>query len=140
MPFDPNMKVDLVKRSKPSPKSAYSVNSAKPPVAGPNPYDECVPVLPQPRSTLSCELGLLQPDLWMRGLWGEEKEGWRDARTNTLFTFDDARKLIEDRIQELGLDAALVHAFPRARRFFSGWVEERQFWNLPFKQRMERFK
>src|SRR5580692_1780713 len=56
-----------------------------------------------PRSTISCELNLLQPDLWMRGLWGEVEGGWYNARNNSVFTFDDARKLIEDRIRELGL-------------------------------------
>lgn len=143
MTFDPNMKADLVKRS---PKSAHFANSVKSPAAGPTPYDDCVPVLSQPRATLECELGVLEEPRWMAGLWAVARDtdgnevGWRDSRTNTLLTFDDARQLIEDRIRQLGLSAELVHAFPQTRGFFSGFAEEHQFWNLPFEQRMLRFK
>ena len=104
------------------------------------PYDDGVPVLSQPRATLSCELNLLQPPRWMAGLWAEERDGWRDARTGTVLSFDDARQLIDARIQELALSVELVHSFPQTRGFFSGFAEEHQFWNLPFEQRMLRFK
>src|ERR1700674_3666232 len=57
-----------------------------------------------PRTELFCLMMLVQPQRWMKGLWGEEREGWHDTRTDTFLSFDAARQLIADRIKELGLD------------------------------------
>src|ERR1700688_928538 len=78
----------------------------------------------QPRSEISCVLSLLEPAAWMAGLWGDEKAGWHDARTNTFLSFDDARDLISARIKELGLDETLVNAHPKSK---SSAAEYQQF-------------
>jgi hypothetical protein len=95
-----------------------------------------------PRSELSCLLMLVQPERWMKGLWGEEREGWHDTRTNTFLSFDAARQLIADRIKELGLDATLVNAYPHSSLASRGETiaDEMVFYRLPFDQRMLRFK
>jgi hypothetical protein len=90
-----------------------------------------------PRSEISCLLGLLQPDRWMAGLWGDEKGGWHDARTNTFLSFDDARDLISARIKELGLSPELVHAWPHS---VNGTAEDQTFHRQTFEQQMERFR
>jgi hypothetical protein len=91
----------------------------------------------QPRAEISCLLSLLQPPVWMSGLWGDEKGGWRDARTDTLLSFDHARQLIDNRILELGLSPEKVRAYPHSH---SSMAESQAFHRLPFDQRMNRFR
>jgi hypothetical protein len=91
----------------------------------------------QPRSGLFCILMLIQPRVWMAGLWGDDAEGWHDARNNIDLTFDTARKLIDLRIKELGLDAAKVNAYPKSH---STIAEMQAFDALDFDSRMAKFK
>jgi hypothetical protein len=90
-----------------------------------------------PRSGIFSELMLVQPSRWMKGLWGDEIGGWRDARTEEFFSFEEMRELIAERITELGLDPNLVHAHPSSR---CSLTEDQHFWNLSFDQRMDRFR
>jgi hypothetical protein len=91
----------------------------------------------QPRSGLSCILMLIQPTLWMTGLWGDVADGWHDARNNIDLTFDTARKLIDLRVKELGLDAAKVNAYPKSH---STIAEMQAFDAMGFEARMQLFK
>jgi hypothetical protein len=76
----------------------------------------------------------------MKGLWAETADGWRDSRTDTILTFDNARQLIADRIAELGLDADKVNAFPFQRDLFVDAQAEQNFWRASFEDRMKRFR
>src|ERR1700738_92959 len=89
-----------------------------------------------PRSEIFSELMLLKPPRWMKGLWGDEKGGWHDARTDEFFSFQQMRELLDARIKELGLDRGLIDAYMAAPR---GIAEDQRFWRMDFDQQMERF-
>jgi hypothetical protein len=92
-------------------------------------------------SELSCILAILEPPIWMAGLWSKSESGWKNSRPGGAdLSFDDARALIESRIAELGLDANLVYAFPNQRGVFKSWQAEHAWHQLPFSKRMDRFR
>ncbi len=91
----------------------------------------------QPRSSLFCILMLIQPTLWMVGLWRDVADGWHDARNNIDLTFDTARKLIDLRVKELGLESEKVYAYPKSH---STIAEMQAFDALDFDSRMAKFK
>ncbi len=94
----------------------------------------------QPWSRLKCILNLLEPERWMSGSWGSVEGGLKDERTGFVLTVETAQALMDERIKELGLDAAKVHAYPEARGFFGSIASERAFWHGSFEARMTRFK
>jgi hypothetical protein len=91
----------------------------------------------EPRDTICCLLGLLEPPSWMEGSHSDEKGGWLDKRTEKVISFEDARKIIADRVAELGLDTLLVEAWPTAVHSFA---ESQAFWGCAFEERMKRFR
>jgi hypothetical protein len=106
-------------------------------------YDEVFAQMTSaPRSELSCLLMLLQPPVWMAGLWGDEDGGWRDARTDKFFSFEQIREILDARIKELGLNADLVHAWPHSSLADRGETiaDERAFRRMSFEERMNKFR
>jgi hypothetical protein len=104
----------------------------------------------KPWSELSCLLGLLHtPGMFGMGMfsdgnseWSDVKGGWKNSRTGSFLSFDDARKMIADRIKELGLDTDLVNDYINgsldSRQ--ETWQQQQAFWSLPFEQRMNKFR
>lgn len=90
-----------------------------------------------PDDGLGCLLQVLRVPRWWAGLWGKVADGWRDKRTDTVLTFDDARQLIDDRILELKLNSDKVWAYPKS---YSSMAEDTAFWNVPFEERLNRFR
>jgi len=116
MSFDPNRKADIFVTvegpNDKAPRTAKESPVPKQPRFASEYGEVFAQMTSSPRTELSCLLMLVQPQRWMKGLWGEEREGWHDTRTDTFLSFDAARQLIADRIKELGLDANLVNAYP----------------------------
>ena len=84
--------------------------------SAPSQYDFAIQQMPQRAGTsLVTLMGTLQVPRWMAGSWYDTNDGWRDVKTNTDLSFDEASALIAERIKELGLDADKVYAYPKSR-------------------------
>ena len=83
------------------------------------------------RDETQVTLQTLEVPRWMAGRWRDEPGGWRDAKANNeFFSFEKMRTLIAARVTELGLDEALVRAYPHS-------VQSPDFSRLSFEDRME---
>jgi hypothetical protein len=83
-------------------------------------------------------LSLLHVPVWMSGCWSRHIEGWKNAADNNkLLTFADARLLVADRIEELGLDAQKVWAYPDSHCSTTEWMG---FIRADFATQMTRFR
>jgi hypothetical protein len=91
-------------------------------------------------SELNCILMLIKPDRWMKGLWSEIENGWHEHRTNTDLTFDGAKVLIANRIEELHLNPELVYSYPHSHEGYDSAADYMAFLNAPFDVQMAKFK
>jgi hypothetical protein len=141
MGFDPNRKADVFMTVEGPTDRALRTAPKSPVMKQPriaSEYDEVfAQMTSSPRSGIFSELMLVQPQRWMKGLWGDEDGGWRDARTREFFSFEQMREILDARIKELGLNADLVHAWPKHT---SSLAEDQAFWRSDFEDRMKKFR
>lgn len=92
-----------------------------------------------PSDGLCTLLHLIQPDRWMKGAWDRTDGGWFDVRARTDLSFDEARVMIADRIEELNLDPEKVWAHPSTH--YNRTVAEHMIWiRSDFETQMETFR
>jgi hypothetical protein len=102
-------------------------------------YDEQAKLVADPvRDRIFSELMLLEPPRWMEGLWVERPNGWMDTRTNTFFSFEDMRALVAQRIEEFGLDRALIDTYMTSPT--GPWQQHERWRNSPIAERVQRFR
>jgi len=147
--FDPNRKADVLLTVEVSPSPVKRSTANPPDNAAAQPPEKLFFGVSQPRDSLACLLLVLAVPRWMAGLWqddiltgsvfSEVPGGWFNHRSGVpvFLSFVDARQWIDERIAELGLDADLVNAWPKSKHSFE-W--DREFYALPFEERMDIFR
>lgn len=89
------------------------------------------------RDELWADLMLVEPPRFMTSLWGREDGGWRDSRTGDFFSYAAMRQMLDARIEELGLSAAMIREYQISSHPIA---EEQERLRLSFAERMERFR
>jgi hypothetical protein len=110
-----------------------------PPAKQPSEFDEAIAFMMRehPDGGLGCLLDVLSEPRWMAGCWANNTWGWYDVRHREPLLFKDGWVLVAKRIEELGLNADKVYAYPKSHSTLADYTA---FIHADFQTQMERFR